>query len=58
MAPERVAMGWQVHGTDLHEWTGRRRTARTRSPGQELERVDGHLTRVPGIGLLVLVADC
>ena len=20
--PERVAMGWQVHGTDLREWEG------------------------------------
>ena len=26
--------------------------------GKDLPRVDGHLTREPGIGLLVLVADC
>ena len=28
------------------------------SPGAELRRVDGHVTDRPGLGLLVLVADC
>jgi YfiH family protein len=49
---ERVAMGWQVHGNELLEWDGPPR------PGAGLERVDGHLTAVPGLALLVLVADC
>jgi purine-nucleoside/S-methyl-5'-thioadenosine phosphorylase / adenosine deaminase len=49
---DRVAMGWQVHGTDLQEWAG------PPDPRDELERVDGHLTREPGLALLVLVADC
>jgi polyphenol oxidase len=48
--PERIAMGWQVHGAELREWEG--------APGAELPRVDGHLTREPGLALLVLAADC
>jgi YfiH family protein len=54
-----VVMGWQVHGTDLREWDGPDPHAAYRQPGdKELPRVDGHLTSVAGIGLLVLVADC
>ncbi len=57
--PERMAMGWQVHGTELREWTGPPPDRAYAEPGdKELERVDGHLTRESGIGLLVLVADC
>ena len=56
---ERVAMGWQVHGTDLKQWDGPPRDRAYAEPGdKELERVDGHVTDEPGIGLLVLVADC
>jgi polyphenol oxidase len=56
---ERVAMGWQVHGTDLKEWTGPPPDRAYAQPGdKDLEKVDGHLTRGPDIGLLVLVADC
>jgi polyphenol oxidase len=56
---ERVAMGWQVHGTDLKEWTGPPPDRAYAQPGdKDLDKVDGHLTREPGIGLLVLVADC
>ncbi|MEA2450441.1 MAG: purine-nucleoside/S-methyl-5-thioadenosine phosphorylase / adenosine deaminase [Thermoleophilaceae bacterium] len=48
--PERVVWGRQVHGTGLQEWDG---------PLQgECRDVDGHLTSVPGLGLLVIVADC
>jgi YfiH family protein len=57
--PERVAMGWQVHGADLREWTeAPSGGGGFTSPGAELEKVDGHVTGVPGLGLLVLVADC
>ena len=57
--PERMAMGWQVHGTELREWTGPPADLAYAEPGdKDLERVDGHLTRERGIGLLVLVADC
>jgi YfiH family protein len=56
--PEHVAMGWQVHGADLREWTEAPSGGGYASPGAELEKVDGHMTTVPGLGLLVLVADC
>jgi YfiH family protein len=56
--PERVAMGWQVHGIDLREWTEPPQHGGYASPGAALEKVDGHVTSEPGLGLLVLVADC
>ena len=57
--PERMAMGWQVHGTELREWDGPPPDRAYAEPGgKDLEQVDGHLTREPGLGLLVLVADC
>ena len=58
---ERVAMGWQVHGTDIRDWTGMRPDpgyAHPVSGGRDLEKLDGHITRDEGLGLLVLVADC
>lgn len=58
--PAQVAMGWQVHGTELREWQGPPEPglAGYGRPGAELPRVDGHLTSAAGVGLLVLVADC
>jgi polyphenol oxidase len=57
--PERMAMGWQVHGTELREWSEPPPDLAYAQPGdKDLERVDGHLTREPGVGLIVLVADC
>jgi YfiH family protein len=57
--PEGVAMGWQVHGTDLAEWDAPdSENAYAEPGGKRLKRVDGHLTRRPGLALLVLVADC
>jgi polyphenol oxidase len=58
LAPERIAMGWQVHGTDMLEWDGAPDGGGYANPGAELERVDAHTTRTAGMGLLVLVADC
>lgn len=59
LAPERVVMGWQVHGTELEEWTGPGANNAYADPGgKQLPRVDGHLTEQPRLGLLVLVADC
>ena len=53
-----IAMGWQVHGTDIQEWDGPARS-RVRAAGrQAAPAVDGHVTRRAGLGLLVLVADC
>jgi polyphenol oxidase len=56
--PERVAMGWQVHGADIREWAEAPDGGGYASPGAQLEKVDGHATGVSGLGLLVLVADC
>jgi polyphenol oxidase len=56
--PERIAMGWQVHGADLREWDAPPERGGYASPGAQLDRVDGHATGVPQLGLLVLVADC
>jgi purine-nucleoside/S-methyl-5'-thioadenosine phosphorylase / adenosine deaminase len=57
---ERVAMGWQVHGTELREWDAAPPAERAgfADPGAELPRVDGHVTDESGLGLLVQVADC
>jgi YfiH family protein len=55
----RVAMGWQVHGSELREWHGPDPQNAYADPGgKQLPRVDGHLTAERGLGLLVLVADC
>jgi YfiH family protein len=56
--PDRIAMGWQVHGTEVLEWDGAPDGGGYANPGAELERVDAHTTRAAGVGLLVLVADC
>jgi YfiH family protein len=58
--PSVVAMGWQVHGTEIEEWTGPPPVGCDgfQTPGAELSKVDGHTTNSPGLGLLVLVADC
>ena len=58
--PERIAMGWQVHGTDIATWDAPPPAGQGgfAAPGAELDEVDGHTTSVPGLGLPVLVADC
>ena len=60
IAPERVGMGWQVHGTDLLEWDAPPTEGRSYAEprGRLLPQVDGHLTAEPNLALLVLVADC
>jgi polyphenol oxidase len=58
LGPASVAMGWQVHGTDLLEWDRPPQRGGFAEPGVELAKVDGHVTSVPGLGLMVLVADC
>lgn len=58
--PSHVAMGWQVHGTDIQRWDSAPEAGRDGfgEPGAELSKVDGHVTDRGGLGLLVLVADC
>ena len=58
LAPDRIAMGWQVHGTDIHEWNAAPDGGGYAEPGAELDKVDGHTTGIADLGLLVLVADC
>jgi polyphenol oxidase len=59
LAPERVVMGWQVHGTELRDWDGPDpQNAYAEPGGKQLPRVDGHLTAERHLALLVLVADC
>jgi YfiH family protein len=50
--PRSIAMGWQVHGTDIQSWSG------FPAGSDPLEKVDGHVTRCEDLALLVLVADC
>src|SRR5205814_4288885 len=40
--PERIAMGWQVHGADIREWDEPPDGGGYASPGAELDRVDAH----------------
>ena len=56
--PADVAMGWQVHGTEIKRWEAPPAHGAYAEPGAELEKVDGHVTDRAGLGLLVLVADC
>jgi polyphenol oxidase len=51
LARRAIAMGWQVHGTDVQEWEAP-------PDGAELEKVDAHVTGRDDVALLVLVADC
>jgi YfiH family protein len=56
--PERVAMGWQVHGPEILEWDGPPRNGGFAHVGADLPKVDGHTTTAKGVPLMVLVADC
>ena len=56
--PNRVAMGWQVHGSEIAEWTAPPTRGGYAAPGTSLPSVDGHATSLPDLGLLVLAADC
>ena len=58
VAPENVAMGWQVHGTDIKEWEGPDPDAAFLDPQGGHLKVDGHIARERDLAALVLVADC
>jgi polyphenol oxidase len=58
LAPDTIGMGWQVHGTELAEWTEPPAATDYAEPAFPLPQADGHLTDLGGVGLLVLVADC
>ena len=56
--PGNVAMGWQVHGTDIKEWDAPDPDQAFLDPKGGHLKVDGHITRKRGLAPLVLVADC
>jgi len=60
LAADRIATGRQIHGAEIADWHAPPVAgwAAYASPRDELPPVDGHFTGVPGLGLLVLVADC
>jgi YfiH family protein len=59
LEPERIALGRQVHGAGLHDWDAPDPQRSYAEPGGKAPpEVDGHLTSLPGLGLLVLAADC
>lgn len=54
----RVAMGRQVHGSELAVHDGSDLPPHYLHPGEPPIEVDGHLTAERGLPLLVVVADC
>jgi hypothetical protein len=57
-APERVAIGRQVHGAELATHAGPQAPSPFAEPGGRIPEVDGHVSVEPGLALLVFVADC
>jgi purine-nucleoside/S-methyl-5'-thioadenosine phosphorylase / adenosine deaminase len=55
---ERIAIGHQVHGSDLATHTAPQRPSPYGRPGSPIPDVDGHVTAEPSLALLVFVADC
>jgi len=53
-----VAMGLQVHGTEIAVHSGSQRPSPYAAPGSALPEVDGHVVTEPGAAAIVLVADC
>lgn len=56
--PDRVAIGHQVHGEELATHKGHQTPSPFAEPGSPIPEVDGHVTAVPMLPLLVFVADC
>lgn len=58
IAPDRVLMGLQVHGSDLLNHVSPQDPSPYAHPGSPMPEVDGHVTAEPGLAPLVLTADC
>ena len=60
IAPERVAIGRQVHGAELRTHSAAQVPSPFAEPGSDIPEVDGHViaTAEPGLAALVFVADC
>jgi purine-nucleoside/S-methyl-5'-thioadenosine phosphorylase / adenosine deaminase len=52
-----IAMGWQVHGTDVKEWI-KGSDPLSGGDSRGLTPCDGHVTARDDLALLVIVADC
>ena len=57
LTPDAVVIGRQVHGVEIERWESRPQDAFTDATATR-PAVDGHVTDLPGLGLLVQVADC
>jgi YfiH family protein len=57
LEPAAIAIGRQVHGAKIQRWESRPGNAFTEATAVRPE-VDGHVTDLRGLGLLVQVADC
>lgn len=55
---ERVAIGRQVHAAGIETHAEPQSPSPFARPGSEIPEVDGHVTAVPALPLLVFVADC
>jgi polyphenol oxidase len=58
LAPERFAIGRQVHGADLQAHSAFQGPGPFADPGTSIAEVDGHVTSEALLPLLVFVADC
>ncbi len=56
--PGQVAIGRQVHGSELATHAGPQRPSPFDEPRAPIPDVDGHVTADPSLVLLVFVADC
>jgi YfiH family protein len=56
--PERIAIGYQVHGAELATHGGPQGPSPFAEPGAAIPEVDGHVTAEASLALLVFAADC
>lgn len=56
--PSSVVIGRQVHGAEILVHDGPQDPPAWLAPAPDPPEVDGHVTAVPGLALLVFVADC
>jgi YfiH family protein len=57
-APERIAIGRQVHGAEIATHKGPQNPSPFAKPGSAIAEVDGHVTEKHALAMLVFVADC
>jgi YfiH family protein len=53
----RIARVWQEHGTEIVRWD-EAPTSDFGASGDPIDHADGQTTTLPGLGLLIMVADC